>query len=297
MTSPPPPDRRGSVRGVRTFRVRPDGRLAPITNRPPWTPGVNTAACDRRTLTRALPPAHDAPGPGCVCGLWACGSVPALRQTGVLGASRVLAVVAAYGRLIPAERGFRAQHAVIEALWLSPRIPVERRHAVARAYPAAAVYASKAAMLAEHPLTALPSYDLPARPRPSRLLGQVAAHAAWTLAVAVLWFLTPLPAAVSEPTWLVPTAGAQVAVGVALALTHFTLATTTLLLALHPRWWRWASAVLIPQTVLLVVGQLALDDATAWLQLAVTITSAAVIHLITVTVLLSRLYRLDSDAR
>ncbi|MFC3687316.1 hypothetical protein [Aquipuribacter hungaricus] len=283
------------MRGVRTFRVLPDGRLAPVTSRPPWTPGVNTATCDRRSITRRLPPAHDAPGVGCVCGFWACGNVAALRQTGVLGTSRVLAVVAAHGQLVPAERGFRAQHAVIEALWLSPRVPTDRRAAVARAYPAAALYTSKAAMLAEHPPTVLSSYRLPARPRASRLLWQLALLTAWTITLTVLWSFTPYPAAVTAPTPLVPTASAQVAVGVALAITHLTLATTTLLLAMHPRLWRWSPAALLPQTALLFAGQLTLDDATAWLQLGLTTTSTTVTHLLTAAVVITRLYRLDTD--
>ncbi|WP_340289789.1 hypothetical protein [Aquipuribacter hungaricus] len=221
--------------------------------------------------------------------------MPALRQTGVLGTSRVLAVVAAHGQLVPAERGFRAQHAQIEALWLSPRIPTGRRAAVARAYPAAALYTSKAAMLAEHPPTVLPSYRLPARPRASRLLWQLALLTAWTLTLTVLWSFAPYPATVAEPTPLVPTANAQVAVGVALATTHLTLATTTLLLAMHPRLWRWSPTALLPQTVLLIAGQLTLDDATAWLQLGLTTTSTAVMHLLTAAVVITRLCRLDTD--
>jgi len=39
---------RESLRAVRTFRLMPDGALAPITRTEPWTDGTNSASCHRR---------------------------------------------------------------------------------------------------------------------------------------------------------------------------------------------------------------------------------------------------------
>lgn len=272
----------GSVRGVRTFRLTRDDRLAPVTARPAWTPGVNTAVCDRHTRARGrrrqAMPEHQAPGPGCTCGLWACGNLEALRGSGVLGASRVLAVIAAHGTLIPATRGFRAQHATIEALWLSPRIPAARRAAVARAYPATAVYTGRRAMLSEHPLTALPTYALPTTPKRGVLFANLLALATWTVTAVALWLATPVPDGAASATPLVASAAAQLVAVTVVTVAHFTFATAALLLAAHSRWWRATTAALVPQTALLLAGQLALDDVTAWVQLAMAALSAAVLH-------------------
>lgn len=289
------PARRGSVRGVRTFRVTRDGQLAPVTDRPPWSPGINTAVCDRRSLRRRLPPAHPAPAPGCSCGLWACGSTQALREAGVLGASRVLAVVAAHGQVLPATRGFRAQHARIEALWLSPRLDPARRRAVARAYPDAALYSTRAAMLAEHPLTHLEGYALPATPRRPALLAQLLGLTTWPLLAAALWLTTPAPTGATAATHLVPDATAQVVAASLALFAHLAIATTTLLLAAHARWWRWSLLTLIAQSALLLTGQLTLDDATAWAQLGMAAISTAVMHTAAAALAAWRLHALDTD--
>jgi len=293
----------GSVRGVRTFRLTRADQLAPVTARPPWTPGVNTAVCDRHTRARGrrrhalphTPPEHQAPGPGCSCGLWACGNLEALRNSGVLGASRVLAVVAAHGTLIPATRGFRAQHATIEALWLSPRIPPARRAAIARAYPAAAIYSNRHAMLSEHPLTTLPTYALPTAPRRGVLFANLLALAAWTVAVVALWLATPTPDGATSATPLVASAAAQLVAVSVVTVAHFTFATAALLLAVHGRWWRTTTATLAPHTALLITGQLVLDDVTAWVQLAMAALSAAVLHTAAGTVIAWRWHTTESD--
>lgn len=293
MTTPGPVHH-GSVRGVRTFRLTRDGHLAPVTDRTPWSPGLNTAVCDRRSLRGPLPPAHTAPAPGCGCGLWACGNTQALREAGVLGVSRVLAVVAAHGQLLPATRGFRAQHARIEALWLSPRIPAARRQAVARAYPDAALYSTRRAMLAEHPPTQLAAYQLPAIPRRAALVAQLAGLAVWPLLVAALWLTTPAPTATAA-THLVPDATAQVVAASLALFGHLAIATTTLLLASHTRWWRYSLLTLIPQTVLLAAGQLAFDDATTWAQLGMAAIATAVMHTAAAGLAAWRLHALDTD--
>ncbi|WP_298991926.1 hypothetical protein [uncultured Pseudokineococcus sp.] len=207
----------------------------------------------------------------------------------------MLAVVAAHGTLIPATRGFRAQHAAIEALWLSPRIPPERRAAVARAYPTAALYTDRQAMLAEHPPTTLPTYDLPATPGRGVLFANLLALVAWTVAVVTLWLSTPAPAGAVSATPLVTSAAAQLAAVSVVIVAHFTLATAALLLAVHARWWRATTATLIPQTLLLVAGQLVLDDVTAWVQLAMAALSAAVLHTAASAVLTWRWHTTETD--
>jgi hypothetical protein len=69
-------------------------------------------------------------------------------------------VVSLWGRLVPARLGARAQHARIEAIWLSRRVPAATAAAVAARYPAAALFRRRDAMLAEFPVSDLPSYRL-----------------------------------------------------------------------------------------------------------------------------------------
>lgn len=285
-TPPTQPTVHGSVRGLRTFRVTHDGLLAPVTNRPAWSAGTNTAVCQplgrHRHHGATQSTGHSTvPAPGCACGLWACGSLPALREAGVLGVSRVLAVVSAHGQVLPATSGFRAQHAHIEALWLSPRIPTARRAAVARAYPATAVYRSKRAMLSEHTLSDLAAYRLPPAPRFGALLATLIVLALTAAGLAGLWLTTDVPTTSSA------TAGAPTSVatpgGLALVATvvagHYLAATAALLLTLHPRRWRLAPATLVVQVALLAVGQVLLDDADAWVQLGMAAVATAAMHL------------------
>ena len=54
-----------------------------------------------------------------LCGFYAYGTLPAASRHAQ--ARRVLAVVACWGRVIPGTLGLRAQHARIEAIWVSSR--------------------------------------------------------------------------------------------------------------------------------------------------------------------------------
>jgi hypothetical protein len=138
----------GEIRALRTFDLRAGGSLWPVfaADRA-WADGPNEAHCAD----------HDAAGaPGCMCGFWAYGSLAALRDQP--RSRNVVAVVSCWGRVTPGTRGVRSQFASIEALWLSRRVPNELVDSVAARYPGVAIYRDRTRMLAEHPVTALPSY-------------------------------------------------------------------------------------------------------------------------------------------
>lgn len=157
----------GEIRAVRTFRLSHDGSLLPVAHGSvPWSDGPNTACCERGDHTPAAP--------GCSCGFYAYGTLPAASRHAQ--ARRVLAVVACWGRVIPGTLGLRAQHARIEAIWVSSR--AKRRYValVRRRYPSAALYRSRRKMIRQHQPTRLDSYvhrprqrDRPTRPIPDRL--------------------------------------------------------------------------------------------------------------------------------
>jgi hypothetical protein len=179
----------GAVRVVRTFRVSTDGRLLSTTTAGctrteaaigpyAWLPGDNDARCPR--------PDHAGPVPGtrCSCGFYGYADIGSLLRSDVPGCHDLMAVVALTGRVIPARRGARGQHARIEAVWMSRRARsrgiVDK---ISRRYPAAAVYADRDAMFAEFPLSRLPGQRL--RHGPSW----------WLLVLQTLYFLA---------VWIVP---------------------------------------------------------------------------------------------
>jgi hypothetical protein len=145
----------GEIRALRTFRLSRNGALLPVAyGSVPWSDGPNTARCERGGHTPAAP--------GCSCGFYAYGTLPAAsRHT---QARRVLAVVACWGRVIPGTLGLRAQHARIDAVWVSPRAKPRYVALVRGRYPSAALYRSRRKMLREHPPTHLDSYG----PEPRR---------------------------------------------------------------------------------------------------------------------------------
>lgn len=138
----------GEIAAIRTFDLRSDGALWPVfaADRP-WVDGPQEASCVRHAAAAA---------PGCKCGYWAYGSVEALRDQPAH--RNVAAVVSCWGRVTPGTRGLRAQHARLDALWLSPRVSPRLAGRVAERYPHTAIYRDQERMLAEHPLTVLPSY-------------------------------------------------------------------------------------------------------------------------------------------
>ncbi|MDT4930542.1 MAG: hypothetical protein QOF92_3409 [Pseudonocardiales bacterium] len=150
----------GEIRALRSFRIGPQGALYPLFSETAWTTGTNTARCRLPDLTgRRLTDPHTAPEPDCSCGFYAYGTVEAAAE--YPHARHVLAIIACWGRTVAGTRGVRAQHARIEAIWISSRVPTELAAMLAARYPEIAVYTDKETMLAEHPLTTLESYENP----------------------------------------------------------------------------------------------------------------------------------------
>ncbi|HEX8498735.1 MAG TPA: hypothetical protein VF661_16170 [Actinomycetales bacterium] len=268
---------RGSVRVVRTFSLLPDGRLGPVTRRPAWRSGVNTAACHPidHPLAGPRPPGageHEAPAPGCYCGFWGYGNLQALRDSGLDHQARVIAVVSCHGTVVPATLGIRAQHARIEAVWLAARVKDAARAQVARAYPETAIYRSLDAMLGEHELSTLPTYDLPATPTRAAVLAPLAATAVW-LAV-VLVRLASVPSL--GPALPASAADLEASVLVNAPLTVAMVATTAGVL--WPRHWQWVAAALTAQTALLGLSSMILTPRESQLQL-VTAAGAGFLQL------------------
>jgi hypothetical protein len=137
----------GELRGYRQFFLEPDG-LLPLVHRASgaWDGRLEHAVC-------AVGEDHPAPAAGCRCGLYAW-YLPG-SATVCLGAWN--AVVAARGRVVLGDRGFRAAAARVEAVALPaavrcwPPAAHRARGVLAERYPAAQVYGSTRAMLRAHP--------------------------------------------------------------------------------------------------------------------------------------------------
>lgn len=174
----------GEIRALRTFRLSCDGSLLPVAHGSvPWSDGPNTARCARSDHTPAAP--------GCSCGFYAYGTLPAASRH--VQARRVLAVVACWGRVIPGTLGLRAQHARIEALWVSPRAKSRYVALVRKRYPSVALYRSRQKMIRQHQPTHLDSYVRRPRQgdRPTRLFpdGSAPGPRTWQAA----WPTSPSP--------------------------------------------------------------------------------------------------------
>ncbi len=180
----------GSVGVIRSFRLTGEGRLLAVTTAGAdpatpasaagyvWTDGDNHAGCRR--------PGHTGPVPGqdCTCGFYGFASDGDLRRSLTPGAHDLAAVVAVSGRVVPARCGLRAQHARIEALWLSSRVEAELARRIAARYPSVAVFRDRSAMLGEFPLTWLPGYRLRRGPSGLLLSSQLLLAAVWIVATA-----------------------------------------------------------------------------------------------------------------
>jgi hypothetical protein len=137
----------GELRGYRQFELRPDG-LYPLAKATfgPWGGACEEARC-------AAGADHPAPSADCRCGLY--GWYHPGSATVPLGP--VSAVVAASGRCVLGDRGFRAARARIEAVSLpaavrwNPRANAGARRMLAERYPDTRVYRSTRAMLRDHP--------------------------------------------------------------------------------------------------------------------------------------------------
>ena len=189
----------GELRGFRQFFLVGSG-LEPVVHRRggPWSGGLERASC-------VHVPDHDAPVADCTCGLYAMyrpGSA-----TVSLGAAN--AVVAARGRCILGDRGFRAASARVEAVALpalcrlTPRGAARARRGLAASYPGARVYGSTRHMLRDHPPPDVSGLGIVPPPDRSREL-RLAALLVWAAFVLAGYSVLFLPQeAVSQiaATW------------------------------------------------------------------------------------------------
>lgn len=136
----------GELRGYRQFQLRADG-LYPLVHAEtgPWDGRLQQARC-------AAGVDHPAPAADCRCGLYAW----YLPGSATVALGPVNAVVAARGRCILGDRGFRAAEARIEAVTLplavrwNPSAATRARRMLAEQYPGVLVYSSARRMLSDH---------------------------------------------------------------------------------------------------------------------------------------------------
>ncbi len=137
----------GELRGYRQFDLRRDGLYPRVhAEAGAWNGQLERARCRHA-------PEHEPPTRGCTCGLYAW-YLPG-SATVTLGPAS--AVVAASGRCILADRGFRTAAARIEAVALpghvslNPWAAARARRMLATRYPGTAVYATARRMIRDHP--------------------------------------------------------------------------------------------------------------------------------------------------
>jgi hypothetical protein len=137
----------GQLRGFRQFELRHDG-LYPLvhTEFGPWGDPLERASCGGAD-------GHAAPAAACRCGLYGW----YLPGSATVALGRANAVVAAQGRCILGDRGFRAAAAHIDAVALpavvrwSPGAARRARTMLAARYPGTVVYDSTRRMLRHYP--------------------------------------------------------------------------------------------------------------------------------------------------
>jgi hypothetical protein len=178
----------GELRGYRQFQLHEDG-LYPLVHvrTGPWDSGLTRARC-------AVGGDHDSPASDCRCGLYAWyrpGSA-----TVALGP--VSAVIAARGRCVLGDRGFRAAGARIEAVALPaavrwfPPAAARARQMLTVCYPRTQVYTSVRRMLRDFPPDDVRSLGIEP-PRDRSRTYRTAAVALWASVVAVIYALAVIP--------------------------------------------------------------------------------------------------------
>ncbi|SDO13520.1 hypothetical protein [Geodermatophilus sp. DSM 45219] len=152
----------GELRGYRRFRLAEDGLRPPVhVAAGPWDWPVERARC-------AVDDAHVPPARGCGCGLYGWYH-PTSTGLGT-GWGDVTAVVAARGRIVLGDSGFRAAAARVQAVSLPHRArlaPRRRRRwerLLAERYPGVPVYRSRRRMLRRHPPQDLSALGIAVRP-------------------------------------------------------------------------------------------------------------------------------------
>jgi hypothetical protein len=155
----------GELRGYRRFRLAEDGLRPPVhLAAGPWSGQVEHARCQ-------VDDQHAPPDRGCGCGLYGWYH-PSSTGLGT-GWGDVTAVVAARGRIVLGDSGFRAAAARIQAVSLPARTrlsPRRRRRceqALAERYPETLVYRSRRSMLRRHPPEDLSALGIAVRPDPA----------------------------------------------------------------------------------------------------------------------------------
>jgi hypothetical protein len=178
----------GELRGYRQFQLRADG-LYPLVHceSGPWDGRLEQAGC-------AAGSGHPAPAADCRCGLYGW----YLPGSATVSLGPASAVVAARGRCILGDRGFRAAQARIEAVTLpaavrwNPRAATRARRMLAVQYPRTRIYGSARRMLKEYPPQDV--RELGIDPPRDRSRGYRAAAAAlWAAVVLLAYSVAALP--------------------------------------------------------------------------------------------------------
>ncbi len=178
----------GELRGYRQFQLRDDG-LYPLVHcgSGPWHGLVERAGC-------AVGAGHPAPAADCRCGLYAW----YLPGSATVALGPASAVVAARGRCILGDRGFRAAHARIEAVTLpaavrwNPLAAPRARRMLAVQYPRTRVYGSARRMLKDYPPQDV--RELGIDPPRDRSRGyRSAAATLWVAVVLLIYSVAALP--------------------------------------------------------------------------------------------------------
>ena len=193
MTSPALPGSRGpdlvpgELRGYRQFQLGAEGLYPLVRAGQPWDGALEHARC-------GVGRTHAAPGTDCKCGLYGW-YLPGSATVAIGPAS---AVIAARGRCILGDRGFRAERARIEAVALpvgtrwNPWAATRARRMLTARYPATRVYRSPRRMLRDlppHDLTGLGIEPPEDHSRGYRTIGAVL----WALVVVLAYGLALLP--------------------------------------------------------------------------------------------------------
>ena len=189
----------GELRGYRQFLLLTDG-LYPVVHWAAgrWEPGRHAARCSTGAT-------HDAPARDCTCGFY--GWYDPSGTAGSYGGAK--AVIAASGRIVLGDRGFRSGVARVEAVALpvplrwQPRGSTRARRMLAERYPDVPVYRSARAMVRAHPPHDVRELGVGPVDR-SPLHCRRAAHALWALFVAAGYGVLLLPrasVAAAMATW------------------------------------------------------------------------------------------------
>lgn len=178
----------GELRGYRQFHLRADG-LYPLVHHQsgPWHGEVEHARC-------ASGADHPSPAYSCRCGLYGW----YLPGSATVSLGPASAVVAARGRCILGDRGFRAADARIEAVTLpalvrwNPRAAARARRMLAEQYPRTRVYGSARRMLKDYPPQDVRALGIDTPPDRSRAY-RTTAVVLWAAVVLLTYSLAALP--------------------------------------------------------------------------------------------------------